>query len=183
MQRFITTAAVAFCTGIAAVSAFAEAEPPAGTSPADAAAGKFIEQLDTDASGGVSLDEALAPPTENFKQTDQDGDGFISAEEASAEFKKQVPPEMLKAMEERGMPDPGQNLVDNLDKDGDGKINLDEKLAPSKASFGAMDSSGDGQADQAEASAYFEAMRVQMQERMQQMQEQMQQQQPPAPAE
>jgi Ca2+-binding EF-hand superfamily protein len=168
MQRAhsIIAAAIAgtFATGVA----LAQEAPPPNTSPAEA----FIQQLDTDGDGKVSLEEALAPQKTRITETDTDGDGFISAEEASAAFNSQVPAEMLEAMKERGMPDPGETFVKNLDADGDGKISPDEFEQPTVESFQRMDSDSDGFATQEEAAVFFEEMQRQLQEQMQQMQQQ-----------
>lgn len=80
------------------------------------------------------------------------------------------------------MPDPGKTFVDNLDKNDDGKVDLDEFEQPTRESFSAMDTSGDGNADMEEATTYFEEMRAKMQERMQQMQQQMEQMQQSQPS-
>lgn len=176
MQRAIPLAVLALCSGFATTGAFAQEQGQGGG--AEAAAAAFMDKLDTDKSGGISLDEATAPQKEQFQENDADGDGFITTEEASAAFAKQVPPEMMEAMKERGMPDPGQTFVKNLDTDGDGQVSLEEFEQPTEESFAAMDTNGDGTADAAEAAAYFEQMQAEMQERMRQMQQQMQQQAP-----
>ncbi|WP_295540537.1 EF-hand domain-containing protein [uncultured Thiohalocapsa sp.] len=176
MQRAIPLAVLALCSGFAATGAFAQEQGQGGG--AEAAAAAFMDKLDTDKSGGISLDEATAPQKEQFQENDADGDGFITTEEASAAFAKQVPPEMMEAMKERGMPDPGQTFVKNLDTDGDGQVSLEEFEQPTEDSFAAMDTNGDGIADAAEAAAYFEQMQTEMQARMRQMQQQMQQQAP-----
>jgi Ca2+-binding EF-hand superfamily protein len=181
MQRVIHLAVFTLCGGLAAGTAFAQ-EPAEGFQAGEAAKA-FLEKLDTDGSGGVSIEEATAPQREQFKTNDKDGDGFITAEEAKAAFAEQVPPEMLEAMQERGMPDPGSTFVDNLDKNDDGKVDLAEFEQPTKDSFATMDANGDGVADEAEATAFFEEMRTKMQARMQEMQEQMQKMQQSAPAE
>jgi Ca2+-binding EF-hand superfamily protein len=181
MQRAIPLAVLALCAGFTAHLALAQDQ--AGGNQAGDAAKAFMQKLDTDGSGGISLEEATAPQKEQFKENDADGDGFITADEASAAFAEQVPPEMMEAMKERGMPEPGETFVKNLDQNEDGKVDPTEFEQPTKESFAAMDKNGDGIADEAEATAYFEEMRAKMQERMQQMQQQMQQMQqsqPPA---
>jgi Ca2+-binding EF-hand superfamily protein len=175
---------LALGTGLAVHNASAQTPAPEAGAQAGDAAKAFMQKLDTDQSGGISMEEATAPQKEQFKSNDKDGDGFITAEEAGAAFAEQVPPEMLKAMQERGMPDPGQTFVKNLDRNADGKVDPDEFEQPTKESFAAMDANSDGTADEAEATAYFEEMRAKMQERMQQVQQQMEQmQENPSPAE
>jgi Ca2+-binding EF-hand superfamily protein len=181
MQRAIHLAVLALCGSVAAGSAFAQ-DPAAPEFQAGEAAKAFMEKLDTDKSGGITLEEATAPQREQFKTNDANGDGFITEDEARAAFAAQVPPEMMEAMKERGMPDPGSTFVKNLDKNGDGKVDLAEFEQPTKDSFAAMDTNGDGIADEAEATAYFEAMKTKMEARLKEMQEQMQEMQPP-PAE
>ncbi len=168
MQRATSILAIAIAGTFATGLALAQEAPPAGTTPAEA----FIQQLDTDGDGKVSLDEALAPQKTRFTETDADGDGFVSSEEASAAFNSQVPAEMLETMKERGMPDPGETFVNNLDKDGDGKISPDEFEQPTVESFQRMDSDGDGLATQEEAGEFFDEMQRQLQQQMQQMQQQ-----------
>jgi hypothetical protein len=178
MQRVSHLAVLALCGSVAAGAAFAQ-DPAAPEFQAGEAAKAFMDKLDTDKSGGITLEEAVAPQREQFTANDTDGDGFITQDEARAAFAAQVPPEMMEAMKERGMPDPGETFVKNLDKNGDGKVDQAEFEQPTKESFANMDANGDGIADEAEATAFFEAMKVKMEARIKQMQ-QMQQMQPPA---
>ncbi|WP_462321642.1 EF-hand domain-containing protein [Halochromatium sp.] len=173
MQRASSLIAGAIAGTFATSISFAQDAQPAPTTPADA----FIQQLDTDGDGKVSLDEARAPQKVRFSETDTDGDGFVSVEEASTAFSNQVPAEMLEAMKERGMPNPGETFVKNLDQDGDGKISPEEFEQPTVESFERMDTDGDGFATKEEASVFFDDMQRQMQEQMQKMQQMQQQQQ------
>lgn len=170
MQRATSILALAIAGTFVTGSALAQEAAPAGTEakPADA----FIQQLDTDGDGKVSLEEALAPQKPRFTETDTDGDGFISVEEAGTAFNEQVPAEMLEAMKERGMPDPGETFVKNLDQDDDGQVSLEEFEQPTRDSFQRMDADDDGVASVEEASAFFDEMQRQMQEQMQKMQQQ-----------
>ncbi|MGB5734052.1 MAG: EF-hand domain-containing protein [Thiohalocapsa sp.] len=181
MQKATPIAVVALVSAIATTSALGQTEAPAdqAASPAE----KFVQQLDTNSDGAVTLDEAKAPQKEQFSKMDADSNGSISAEEASNAFKSQVPPEMLEAMKERGMPDPGETFVKNLDTNGDGSVDATEFEQPTEKSFADMDADGDGNASKEEASAYFDKLREQMQQQMQQMQQmQEQQEQEQAPA-
>jgi Ca2+-binding EF-hand superfamily protein len=177
MQRIIPIAMIALCGAVTAPTALAQdpAAAPSG-SPADA----FMQKLDKDGDGKVSLEEAKAPQKEQFTKMDTDSSGTLDAAEAGASFKDQVPPEMLEAMQERGMPDPGETFVKNLDTDDDGSVDLTEFEQPSAKSFAAMDKDGDGGATKEEASAYFDQLREKLQQQMQQMQQQMQPPPPPA---
>jgi Ca2+-binding EF-hand superfamily protein len=173
MQRVKILLAVAIAGTLASgLSLAQDAAAPPATAPADA----FIQQLDTNGDGSVSLEEALTPQKSRFSETDSNGDGFVVVEEATTAFNAQVPAEMLEAMKERGMPDPGETFVKNLDQDGDGKISPAEFEAPTVESFNRMDSNSDGLASRDEAAAFFEDLQRQMQEQMQKMQ-QMQEQQ------
>ncbi|TVQ92345.1 MAG: EF-hand domain-containing protein [Chromatiaceae bacterium] len=173
MQRTLplTLAALGASLVLSAANAQAPGEPD--QPPGDPAAA-FIQQLDTDGDGRVSLDEALAPQQARFAEVDTDGDGYITAEEAHAAFAAQVPPEMLEAMKERGMPDPGETFIANLDQNGDGRVDLDEFKRPTIEAFQRMDADGDGFATYEEATAFFQQMRQQMEEQMRRMQEQQQ---------
>jgi Ca2+-binding EF-hand superfamily protein len=176
MQRTIPTAALALCAAVAASNALAQSPAP-GAGPSDKPpAEAFMQQLDTDNSGTVSLEEAKAPQREQFNKMDKDGNGTIDAAEARAGFEAQVPEEMLKAMKERGVPDAGETFVKNLDKNGDNVVDAQEFEQPSVQAFEAMDTDGNGEATMEEATAYFDQLRERLQKQMQHMQEQMQQQ-------
>lgn len=54
---------------------------PAGSSPSTATRGRFIQRLDTDRDGKVSLSEFDGPPN-HFRIFDRNNDGFLSADEA-----------------------------------------------------------------------------------------------------
>lgn len=153
-------------------------EPPADApkSPTEA----FMKELDKNGDGQVSLDEVKAPQQQRFKETDANGDGSISTDEASDAFAKQVPPEMMEEMKKRGMPDPGDTFISNLDKDGDSQVSEEEFLQPAIDSFNRMDSNDDGVATAEEATAFFDEMQQEMQKRMEEMQQQHQQMPPPA---
>ncbi|ESQ13567.1 MAG: hypothetical protein N838_22050 [Thiohalocapsa sp. PB-PSB1] len=186
MQKVIPIALLVLCGAAATPLALAQDEPPAPPQPSSSPesagppAQRFMQQFDTDQDGKVTLDEVKAPQTEQFKAIDADGDGAVSAEEASSSFKEKVPPEMLEAMEERGMPDPGETLINNLDTDSNGSVNQEEFEQPATKSFEKMDKDGDGSATEEEATAYFDQLREKLEKQMQQMQQMQQQQQPPS---
>lgn len=159
---------------LGATAAAVSAQPPqeGAQEPAQA----FIDQLDEDGDGKVSLEEALQPQGPRFSEIDADGDGIITADEAAETFQSQVPTEMLEAMKERGM-QPGQTFVDNLDTNNDGQVDKGEFEQPTVEAFQRMDTDGNGFATPDEASAYFAQMKQQMEEQMRRMQEQQQQMQ------
>lgn len=69
-------------------------------------------------------------------------------------------------------PDPAQMFIQQLDANKDGKVSLEEFLAPGTRQFGQIDKDGDGYITPDEAKAFQE----EMQKRMEQMRQQMQQQ-------
>jgi len=155
-------------------AAAVSAQPPQEGGTQDPAQA-FIDQLDEDGDGKVSLEEALQPQGPRFSEVDADGDGIITADEAAETFQSQVPTEMLEAMKERGM-QPGQTFVDNLDTNNDGQVDKAEFEQPTVEAFQRMDTDGNGFATPDEASAYFAQMKQQMEEQMRHMQEQQQMQ-------
>jgi hypothetical protein len=156
------------------------AQDPAGPDASKTPTEAFMKELDTNKDGQVSLDEVKAPQTARFGETDANGDGAITTEEASTAFTKQVPPEMMKQMQERGMPDPGETFIKNLDTNGDKSVSADEFVQPAVESFSRMDSNSDGVASEEEATAFFDELEQEMRKRMEEMQRQHQQMQPPA---
>lgn len=158
----------------------AMAQDPAAADAPKTPTEAFMKELDTNNDGQVSLDEVKAPQTARFGETDANGDGAITTEEASEAFAKQVPPEMMKQMQERGMPDPGETFIQNLDSNGDKSVSAEEFVQPALDSFNRMDSNGDGVASAEEATAFFDQLEQEMRARMEEMQRQHQQMQPPA---
>lgn len=78
-------------------------------------------------------------------------------------------------------PDPAQMFIQQLDADKDGKVSLEEFLAPGKKQFAQIDKNGDGYITQDEAQAFQEEMRKRMEQMRQQMQQQRGQQQQQQP--
>jgi hypothetical protein len=165
MKRMIPLALLALTTG-----ALAQAPDQAGDQPSPTDA--FMQTLDKDGDGAVSKEEAIAPDIENFGKTDTDGDGAISQDEAQASFEASVPAEMIEQMKEKGMPNPGETFMKNLDANQDGKVDKDEFGKRTAASFDRMDTDGDGSASRDEADAFFGEMQKQMEAQMRRMQEQ-----------
>ncbi|WPL17888.1 EF hand [Thiorhodovibrio winogradskyi] len=145
-------------------------EPPADApkTPTEA----FMKELDKNGDAQVSLDEVKAPQQARFKETDANGDGVITKEEAREAFAKQVPPEMMEEMKKRGMPDPGDTFIQNLDSNQDGQVSEDEFIKPALDSFARMDSNSDGVATADEATVFFDEMQKAMQQRMEEMKKQ-----------
>ncbi len=145
-------------------------EPPADApkTPTEA----FFKELDKNGDGLISLEEVKAPQQQRFRETDADGDGYISAEEAREAFARQVPPEMLEEMKNRGMPDPGDTFINNLDSDGDGRVSEAEFIQPAIDSFNRMDADGNGMVTPDEATVFFDEMQKEMMKRMEEMQKQ-----------
>lgn len=81
----------------------AETQGKGPPDPAQMAQG-FIQQLDADKDGKVSLQEFTKPSEQQFRQMDRSGDGFVTAEEAQAVAKdmQQRVQEMQKQMQQRG---------------------------------------------------------------------------------
>ena len=171
MQK-ITTVASPLLLALISVG-FGQVALAQDANPSSTPSQAFMMELDADGDGRVTLEEARVPQEQEFDQMDQDDNGMVTAAEAGAAFAAQVPPEMLEALKERGMIDPGTNFVENLDENSDGMIDADEFGRPTETSFAAMDADGDGGATADEAAAYFDQLRARMQEQMQMMQEMM----------
>ena len=64
----------------------------------------FIQQMDTDGDGKVSLQEFLKPSEMQFRHMDKNGDGYISEEEAEAfhQEMQQRMQQMQQQMKQRG---------------------------------------------------------------------------------
>ncbi|MCA8985171.1 MAG: EF-hand domain-containing protein [Planctomycetaceae bacterium] len=124
--------------------------------------GDFFAQMDKDGDGKLSKEEAPERMRETFDRLDLNKDGFIDQEE-------------IRQMMERfrqggpGRPDgpgrpgaPGANLEDRmkeLDKDGDGKISLDEAPERMKQGFDRLDTNKDGFIDLTEMRQIMERVR------------------------
>lgn len=86
---------------------------------------------------------------------DTNGDGFITADEFRQAFEAQVPAEVRQKMKERGMPDPGEGFLEDLDRNGDAKVDLAESQRETVEGFKELDADGDGYAALEEADAFF----------------------------
>lgn len=183
MQRTLPLALAALLGAALAAPASAQAPQEPGPGPAQppmANAGEnFIKQLDTDADGKVSQAEAVARQEARFKTIDANGDGFATADEFRQSFMALMSPEAQQKLKERGLGDPGESFIKELDKNSDGKVDTGESQQPTVEGFKRMDGDSDGFATLAEADTFFRNMWEQV-HRMQQQQQQQQQVQPPA---
>lgn len=156
-----TLAAMLAATAVSAAAAPAP-EKGQGQQPPPNMAEAFIKQQDTDGDGKVSQAEALGPQEARFRELDADRDGSVTAEEFRASFEAQVPPETRQRMKERGLGEPSETFLKELDKNGNGKVDLSEAVQPSVEGFKRMDTDGDGFATQDEADAFLHRMREEM---------------------
>jgi Ca2+-binding EF-hand superfamily protein len=175
MQRAFPLALAALLGAVFAAPALAQDPQAQGQQPPPNPAEAFIKQHDTDGDGKVSQAEAVAPQEARFKELDADGDGLVTADEFRQAFEAKVPSEARQKMKERGLPDPGEGFLKELDQNEDGNVNLAESQTPTVNGFKRMDSDGDGFATLEEADAFFRKMW----EEIRQMHEQ-QEGQPPA---
>lgn len=174
MQRALSLALATLFGTTFTATALAQAPQGTGQPPAINPAEAFIKSHDADGDGKVSQAEALAPQEARFKETDTDGDGFITADEFRQRFMARVPPQAQEQLKQRNIGDPGESFVKELDKNGDGKVDLGESQQPAIGGFKQMDANGDGLASLDEADAFFRQMWEQARQQYQQ------QGQPPA---
>ncbi|MEQ8247007.1 MAG: EF-hand domain-containing protein [Alphaproteobacteria bacterium] len=97
----------------------------------DFRAARFVELLDTDGDGTVSLAEILAEHRRLFAAADLDGNGTLSVEE----FRRRG-----RLFQSLGT----ATLFDMMDTDGDRSLSADEIDQPSRRWFSRYDVDGDG---------------------------------------
>lgn len=102
-------------------------------------AARFVELLDTDGDGAVSLTEIVAEHRRLFAAADLDGDGALSVEE----FRRRG-----RLFQSLGT----ATLFDMLDTDGDRTLSADEIDQPSRRWFSRYDLDGDGAMEATELS-------------------------------
>lgn len=121
---------------------------------------RLFDRLDTDGSGGISLDELKAATSGTtdttrleaaFKATDTDGDGKLSPSELEARFNALHPGSLKTLLQAQDVGARAQELLTRLDSDGDGSISRSE-LTTALAS-GRTDALGSGDASGEEYSA------------------------------
>ncbi len=95
----------------------------------------MLERWDTDGNGAVTLEEFLTSPDDRFQAADADADGIVTEAELS------------QIVEDRGK-SRGMRHFERYDKNGDGKVSLEEvtqlALNQAKRRFNRADADGDG---------------------------------------
>lgn len=135
-----------------------------------------FEEADADGDGALSLDEFLAQGDPRFDRMDANGDGFVTTEEAAVvaeemrarhaerhaerfgDGERPEPPEGAPERPERGDrpgPPPFEDMLAQIDSDGDGQVSADEAEAQRAMRFATLDSDGDGLLTQDEMRAGF----------------------------
>ncbi len=127
----------------AAMAAFQANSQRAGTKERMAAE-KIVSSMDPNLDGKISKDEISTVMKPYFEQIDTNGDGFIDAKEAwgMAYY--------ANSQQVQG-PVTAEQIVGYLDKNGDGKISMDEASAELKPYFEQFDANKDGVIDVKEA--------------------------------
>jgi len=158
IRRWKITAMTALLTSFGLSSALAQERGPR-REPMDAEA--WLEHLDQDRDGGVSMQE-FDGPREHFQHLDRNQDGVISGEEVpdgptqkqeghADEGRKRRSDDQQGR--EQGQPRPGprpEGFIQRLDQDGDQQVSLTEFDGPEEH-FVRMDRNQDGQISQDEA--------------------------------
>ena len=142
-----------------------------------------FEKLDADADGSLTMEEARqmmrvmqqltwekVDKDEMFNAIDQDGDGVVTKDEfKGAPMGEIVGRAMMQARSALGMGGPGGQgqagrrggFLQRLDKDGDGKVALNEVPEERKKMFERMDQNADGFIDETEIKQARERMQKQ----------------------
>jgi len=96
-----------------------------------------LQEFDRNEDERISLDEARGGMKDNFSKHDLDGNGFIEGDELSTLPKPRV-------KEEESNEDFHEHILERHDKDGDGKISLEEASGGMKRNFKRHDLNADG---------------------------------------
>ena len=107
---------------------------------------RMFDRMDSDKSGGVSLEEFLGGTDRRFSRMDADGNGTVSETEVDAFIAKRA--QRIK-----------QRIMSRLDKDGDGSVTRAEYDGERAKRFARLDANGDGQIEKDEARKAFKRHR------------------------
>ena len=106
----------------------------------------LIERFDKDGDGKLAVSEMPERMQKRMKKSDTDADGFVSAEELKTTLEKRGSKgkgDRGEGKQGRKVADPAK-LIERLDKDGDGKISLEEAPEKMKKRLVRIDANEDG---------------------------------------
>lgn len=135
MNTLTKTLLAASAVAIAASTTALTAERGHGSRSGERFSMAMLERWDVDGDGAVTLEEFLTSTKDHFETADADEDGIVTEEELS------------RIAEERGNRR-GMRHLERYDKEGDGKVSLEEvtqlALNQAKRRFKRADADGDG---------------------------------------
>ncbi|MGN7612967.1 EF-hand domain-containing protein [Magnetococcales bacterium HHB-1] len=148
-----------------------------GTQPPSAE--QLVEKMDQDGDGALSASEVKGPLADQFSQTDNNGNGLISTKELEqglevlrAEKRESIMGMMSQfhqGMENIRKPPSSEQVMKQMDQDGDGAINSAEAQGPIAKQFKVADQDGDGKVSEKELNQRLEEFRHQMTENQDRM--------------
>lgn len=113
--------------------------------------GKLLDKVDKNDDGKLNVDEVPERHRKHFGKTDKNSDGYVDKDELHAVMAKAHEAWRKKAAEHRQKyVDAKQKGFMDLDKNGDGKLNVDEVGSRLRSKFSDVDTNGDGYIDEAE---------------------------------
>ena len=113
--------------------------------------GKLLDKVDKNDDGKLNVDEVSERHRKHFGKTDKNSDGYVDKDELHAAMAKAHEAWRKKAAEHRQKyADAKQTGFMDLDKNGDGKLNVDEVGSRLRSKFSDVDTNGDGYIDEAE---------------------------------